>query len=90
MSDLTVCSQDHLSNYSYDAPRKPRMQTTNSILQFSTVMYFFGHSGLHKYNQEVYDRIMILFDLLPIAGVLNNKFFCTHGGLSPELMKVNI
>lgn len=51
-------------------------------------MYLPYNIGLHKYNQEIYDRIMILFDMLPIAAVVNNKFFCSHGGLSPELMKV--
>lgn len=51
-------------------------------------MYSFIYLGLYKYNQEVYDRIMILFDLLPVSAVLNNKFFCAHGGLSPELNKV--
>jgi serine/threonine-protein phosphatase 2B catalytic subunit len=32
---------------------------------------------------------MNLFDLLPLACVLNNRFFCTHGGISPELKTVN-
>lgn len=31
---------------------------------------------------------MGLFDLLPLSCILNGKFFCVHGGLSPELKTV--
>ena len=31
---------------------------------------------------------MGLFDLLPLTCILNGKFFCVHGGLSPELKTV--
>jgi serine/threonine-protein phosphatase 2B catalytic subunit len=48
-------------------------------------MYCNIYLGLSKYNQDIYDRIMGLFDMLPLCCVLNGKFFCVHGGLSPEL-----
>lgn len=44
--------------------------------------------GLSKYNQEVYERIMTCFSQLPIACLLNGKFFCVHGGISPDLKTV--
>jgi serine/threonine-protein phosphatase 2B catalytic subunit len=37
----------------------------------------------------MYDRIMGLFDTLPLACILNGKFFCVHGGISPEMRTVN-
>lgn len=31
---------------------------------------------------------MELFDTLPLAGMVNNKFLCVHGGISPDLKTV--
>ena len=46
-----------------------------------------------KYNnkdeaQDIYNKINELFDLLQLAAIIDNKFFCIHGGLSPQLKKI--
>ena len=41
-----------------------------------------------KYNMEVYLKFMEVFDQLPIAAIINNKFLCLHGGLSPSVNSV--
>lgn len=46
--------------------------------------------GLQKYDQNVYDNFTDLFDLLPIAAIVNNKFLCIHGGISPDIANVII
>ena len=51
-------------------------------------MYLLRNLGNYKYNQDIYDRLMTVFDMLPLSCILNGKFFCVHGGLSPELKTV--
>ena len=53
-------------------------------------MYIFMEVGLQKYDQNVYDNFTDLFDLLPIAAIVNNKFLCIHGGISPDIANVII
>ncbi len=48
----------------------------------------FSKKGLLKYDQSIYDQIMDLFDALPIAALVNNKFLCIHGGISPDIKNV--
>ena len=34
---------------------------------------------------EVYESIMEMFDLLPVACLVNGRHLCMHGGMSQEL-----
>eukprot|EP00756_Hemistasia_phaeocysticola_P015784 Hpha_TRINITY_DN15434_c0_g1::TRINITY_DN15434_c0_g1_i2::g.175060::m.175060/K04348/PPP3C, CNA; serine/threonine-protein phosphatase 2B catalytic subunit len=54
-----------------------------------TAYFNFKAEVLYKYNQEVYDGIQNMFDCLPIACVLNGRFLCVHGGLSPDVRTVD-
>ena len=53
-----------------------------------TRMFNFQKECLKKYDQEVYEEIMLTFDALPLAAKINNKFFAVHGGLSPQLKRI--
>ena len=49
--------------------------------------YGFRTECLVKYDLEVYDAFMDLFDTLPIAAVVGNMAFLVHGGISEKLKK---
>lgn len=48
----------------------------------------FKDECIYKYTEELYDEIMKSFDNLPLAAIINKSFFCVHGGLSPDVTKI--
>lgn len=49
----------------------------------------FKDECIYKYNEDLYDEIMRSFDNLPLAAIINKSFFCVHGGLSPDITKID-
>lgn len=45
---------------------------------YEEIINRFGHPGPYKMCND-------LFDFLPMAAVIDNKIFCVHGGLSPDV-----
>jgi diadenosine tetraphosphatase ApaH/serine/threonine PP2A family protein phosphatase len=42
---------------------------------------------MQKYgNANVWKFLTDVFDMLPLAAVVDNELFCLHGGLSPNAM----
>ena len=39
-------------------------------------------------NSKVFNYILDTFDFFPLAAKIENKIFCVHGGLTPEIMTV--
>ena len=50
-----------------------------------TENFTFREEVITRYDTETYNLFMELFDNMPIAGVVDGKYFAVHGGISPEL-----
>jgi len=53
-----------------------------------TEAFTFRLEVLEKYDQEIYDLFMEVFDSLPLAALIAKKYLAMHGGISPDLNKV--
>lgn len=51
-------------------------------------MYGFYDECKRRYNSKLWKTFVDCFNCMPIVGIINNKIFCCHGGLSPELNNV--
>jgi len=56
---------------------------TNKIYGFYEELTTVFHSD------DIFDHFQELFSWMPLAAIINNKFFCVHGGLSPLLTSLS-
>ncbi len=70
-------------------PRTTFLLRGNHESRHLTHHFNFKEECLHKYDISVYHAIMLLFDNLPVAALVGEKFFCVHGGLSPDVTYVD-
>lgn len=100
VSAVSLRSQTLLSHSIRAPTRQPRMPASHRIFHVQARVcvypaatqarsYLTSFSpGLHKYSPQVYEACIDSFNSLPIAALVDGRFFCVHGGISPELVEL--
>jgi len=50
-----------------------------------TEYFTFKNECVHKYSAQLYEECITSFNALPLTAIMNEQFFCVHGGISPQL-----
>lgn len=69
-------------------PQKVILLRGNHESRSMTENFTFRQEVIDQYDEEIYDLFMELFDSMPLACVIDDKYLAMHGGISPELDKI--
>lgn len=45
--------------------------------------------GKRRYNLKLWKSFTEMFNWMPVAALIDDKIFCVHGGLSPDLTSLD-
>lgn len=79
----------HDVEYMVETVQKRQVLPIKYLKRLCEKDYGFYDECLHKYSDvQAYNALMEVFDYLPIAAVVENKFLCMHGGLPENISHV--
>ena len=76
--------------YKIKYPEKITLLRGNHESSITSRIYGFYDECKRRYNVRIWRIFTDLFNYLPFAAIVNEKIFCVHGGLSPELNKIEV
>jgi len=74
----------HKINY----PNSFFMLRGNHECRHLTACFTLKEECLVKYDVQIYEAMCDSFNTLPLAAIMNEQFFCVHGGLSPDVRTI--
>ena len=54
-----------------------------------TEVFGFREQMINQYDVETYDRVIEIFNKLPLAAVVNDQYLTCHGGISQNLTSLD-
>ena len=60
----------------------------NAKAKFAHQPYHLFSPGKRRYNIKLWKTFTDCFNCLPVAAIVDEKIFCCHGGLSPDLQSM--
>lgn len=78
-----------LLSYKIAYPENIYMIRGNHEFEQINEYYGFKTQVIQQYDEEIFDFFNKVFAYLPIAAVVNNKYFLVHGGISPKLQTLD-
>jgi serine/threonine-protein phosphatase 2B catalytic subunit len=70
-------------------PRNVVLLRGNHESRNMTENFTFREEVITRFDNETYNLFMELFDSMPISAIVDGKYFAMHGGISPELSKLD-
>lgn len=77
-----------LMAYKIKYPSKMQLLRGNHEDQNITRIYGFQDECKRRYNIKLWKEFINMFNHLPVAALVEERILCMHGGLSPELKKL--
>ena len=77
-----------LMSYKIKYPENFFMIRGNHEAELVNRLYGFYDECRRRYNVKLWKEFTDMFNWLPIAALIDDKIFCVHGGLSPDLKNI--
>ena len=75
--------------YKIKYPDNFYMLRGNHECSYINRLYGFYDECIQNYSIDVWRKFSDVFNYLPIAAIIEDKIFCVHGGISPELQSLD-